>query len=161
MKRFLAFACLTLLLPTAGYAENKPKANEHLPSSGVEALSQELRSLLSQEMQAVQNGMLSIIPAYVSGNWREIESTARNIKNSYLLRQNLSESQAQELHAKLPHAFIEQDQRFHALGGKLEEAARNENPAQINFYFSKMNAACLNCHKDFAVHRFPALTKKQ
>lgn len=159
MKLILAFACLPLLLPTAGHGGNK--FTEHQSSSEVEALSQELRSLLSREMQALQNGMLSIIPAYVSGNWHEIASTARSIKNSYLLQQNLSESQAKELHAKLPHAFIEQDKRFHALAGKLEEAARNENPAQINLYFSEMNAACLNCHSDFAAHRFPALTKKQ
>ena len=33
---------------------------------GVEALSRELRDLLSQEMIALQSGMMSIIPAYNS-----------------------------------------------------------------------------------------------
>ena len=60
---------------------------------GVEALSRGLRDLLSQEMIALQNGMMSIIPAYNSGNWEEIETTDSKIKSSYILKQSLTESQ--------------------------------------------------------------------
>jgi len=63
--------------------------------------------------------MMSIIPAYISGNWSEIETTAGQIKSSYILKQSLTESQEKELHSALPHAFIEKDQRFHYLAGML------------------------------------------
>ncbi|MFC1777670.1 hypothetical protein ACFL3I_10075 [Pseudomonadota bacterium] len=131
---------------------------KHENNSGVEMLSHDLRNLLSKEMQALQMGMMSIIPAYASGNWREIETTAEKMKSSYILKQSLTESQMRELHSVLPHEFIKQDQRFHYLAGMLEHAAKNKKPELINFYFSEMNEACFSCHEVFAKHRFPALT---
>ena len=130
---------------------------EHKKTSGVEALSEDLRDLLTQEMQALQTGMMSVIPAYVSGNWAEIESTAKQMSNSYILKQNLTESQMHELHSQLPPEFIEKDQRFHYLAGMLEHAAKNKKPELINFYFSEMTESCVDCHTQFATHKFPAL----
>jgi len=43
-----------------------------LPYTCIESLSPELRDLLQKEMAALQNGMMSKIPAYVSGSWNEI-----------------------------------------------------------------------------------------
>ena len=63
-----------------------------------------------------------------------------------------------ELHAVLPHEFIEKDKRFHYLAGMLEHASKNKKPELINFYFSKMNESCVSCHTVFATHKFPALT---
>ena len=93
----------------------------------METLSQELRDLLTQEMKLLQNGMMSIIPAYVSGNWDEIETIAGKMKNSYILKQKLTENQIKELHSSLPHDFIKKDQRFHYLAGMLEHVAKNKN----------------------------------
>ena len=112
-------------------------------------------------MQALQSGMMSIIPAYISGNWGEIETTAAKIKSSYILKQSLTESQANELRTVLPNEFIEKDQRFHYLAGMLEHAAKNKKPELINFYFSEMNESCVSCHAVFATHKFPALTPKE
>jgi hypothetical protein len=120
-------------------------------------LSDDLRSLLSEEMLALQDGMMSIIPAYISGNWGEIEATAEQMKNSYILKKRLTESQKHELHSVLPHEFIKQDQRFHYLAGMLAHAAKNKKPELINFYFSEMNESCVSCHAEFATHKFPAL----
>ena len=103
---------------------------------------------------------MSIIPAFISGNWREIETTAGKMKSSYILKQNLTEKQASELHSVLPPVFMEKDQRFHYLAGMLEHAAKNEKPELINFYFSEMNESCVNCHTMFATHKFPALSSK-
>ena len=104
--------------------------------------------------------MMSIIPAYVSGNWGKIETTAGKIKNSYILKQNLTEDQVKELHSVLPHEFIKKDQRFHYLAGMLEHAAKSKKPELINFYFSEMNESCVSCHSEFATHKFPALIPK-
>jgi hypothetical protein len=143
------------------FGGDKIKHEEHENTSGVEMLSHDLRNLLSQEMQALQSGMMSIIPAYISGNWSEIEATAGKIKSSYILKQSLTESQVEELHSVLPHEFIEKDQRFHYLAGMLEHAAKHKKSELINFYFSEMNESCVSCHVVFATHKFPALTPKK
>ena len=161
MKFFIRIAFLVILLPTISYGEETLKHKEPENASGVEALTPDLRNLLSQEMQALQSGMMSIIPAYISGNWSEIETTAGKIKSSYILKQSLTESQVKELHSILPNEFIEKDQRFHYLAGMLEHAAKNKKPELINFYFSKMNESCVSCHTVFATHKFPALTPKK
>ena len=161
MKRLIHIALLATLLPTISYGEDEHQHEEHAKASGVEVLSRGLRNLLTQEMQALQNGMMSIIPAYISGNWGEIETHRKKNKNSYILKQNLTESQVEELHTALPHAFIEKDQRFHYLAGMLEHAAKNKKAELINFYFSEMNESCVSCHAKFATHKFPALLSKE
>lgn len=158
MKYFNRIALLLFLLPTVIYGAEKPQSEEHADASAVELLSDDLRALLAQEMQQLQSGMMSIIPAYVAGNWSEIETTAGKIKNSYILDQSLTESQIEELNSILPPEFIEKDQRFHYLAGMLEHAAQSKKPELINFYFSEMNESCVGCHTAFATHKFPALT---
>ncbi|MBV1932652.1 MAG: hypothetical protein KUG71_13155 [Porticoccaceae bacterium] len=127
-------------------------------SASIESLSPELRALLSKEMVAIQQGMMAVIPAYVSGNWSEIEQIARQIKNSYILKQSLTDHQLHELHNSLPEGFIKQDQHFHYLSGMLEHAASNKKTELVGFYFSKMSESCVSCHSQYATHRFPALT---
>ena len=160
MKFLIHIALLLILLPTVSSGEDKLQHKEHKNAAGVEALSHDLRNLLVEEMQALESGMMSIIPAYISGNWSEIEATAGKIERSYILKQSLTESQVKELHSVLPHEFIEKDQRFHYLAGMLEHAAKSEKPELINFYFSEMNESCVNCHAVFATHTFPALAPK-
>jgi len=157
MKYFSRITLLLILFPTMCFGADKLKHEGHKNDSGVEMLSLDLRALLSKEMQALQDGMMSIIPAYVSGNWDEIQTTAEKMKNSYILKQSLTESQVQELHSVLPHAFIEKDQRFHYLAGMLAHAAKNKKPELINFYFSEMHESCAGCHAMFATHKFPGL----
>ena len=161
MKFFVRITLLVILLPTMSYGEEKLNHEEPGDASGVEALSHDIRNLLSQEMQSLQSGMMSIIPAYISGNWNEIETTAGKIKSSYILKQSLTENQVKELHSVLPHEFIEMDRRFHYLAGMLEHAAKSKKPELINFYFSEMNESCVSCHAIFATHKFPALFSKE
>ncbi len=161
MKFIVRIVFLVFLMPTMSCAENKHHLEEKENVAVVKTLSPELRDLLSQEMKSLQTGMMSIIPAYVSGNWGEIQSIAGKMKNSYILKQSLTENQKKELHSSLPHDFIKKDQRFHYLAGMLEHVAQNKKPELINFYFSEMNEACLDCHISFAKHKFPALTVKE
>ena len=125
--------------------------------SAVEALSPALRTLLSSEMQALQSGMMSVIPAYVSGNWHEIAHIAGQIKNSYILKQNLTDEQMHELHTTLPADFVNQDQKFHYYAGMLEHAAKNRKVELVGFYYSRMAEACVSCHTQYAGHKFPEL----
>lgn len=141
--------------------QHEQHTDEHKMSSAVERLSVDLRGLLIQEMNALQAGMMSIIPAYISGNWDDIATTAGKMKNSYILDQQLTEDQRKELESVLPAEFIEKDEDFHYLAGMLEHVAQNKKPELINFYFSRMNEACMSCHTAFAGHRFPALVPKE
>jgi len=126
---------------------------------GVESLSPEVRSLLSKEMVAIQNGMMSVIGAYAAGNFEEIATVAGQIKNSYILKQDMSRQQMHELHQKLPKSFIHLDQQFHNYAGLLEAAAKNSDDELIGFYFSKLVDACSGCHSQHAKHKFPAFEK--
>ena len=135
--------------------EHKDKAK-----NGIEALSPELRKLLSKEMVALQSGMMAVIPAYVSGRWTEIEAIGQKMKESYILKQNLSDEQVHELHTALPEGFIKLDQEFHYLSGMLNHAAKSKKPELIGFYFSKLNESCVECHIQFATHKFPDLIIK-
>ncbi len=80
MKIIICIALLAILIPTMTFGGDKHNHEETEIAVGVESLSRELRDLLSQEMIALQNGMMSIIPAYNSGNWGEIATTAGQIK---------------------------------------------------------------------------------
>jgi len=165
MNFFTRITLLTILLPSMSFGVDKLNHEEHEKhekTSEVEMLSHGLRNLLSKEMQALQSGMMSIIPAYISGNWNEIETTAEKMKSSYILKQRLTQEQIKELHSVLPHDFVKKDQEFHYLAGMLVHAAKSKKPELINFYFSKMNESCISCHTAFATHKFPALapTKK-
>lgn len=101
--------------------------------------------------------MTDILPLYVAGEWAEIAPIAGKMRDSYVLKQGLSESQRHELHSRLPAAFLELDQQFHYLSGMLEHAAEMEKAELVGFYFSKMGEICVSCHSRFATHRFPAL----
>lgn len=131
---------------------------EHI--SAVESLSPPLRELLRKEMLALQQGMMSVIPAYVSANWSEIESIADNMKNSYILKQSLSDEQEKELHSTLPGSFIILDNKFHYLSGMLNHAAKNKKAELVGFYYSKLSESCVDCHSQFARHKFPGFTSE-
>lgn len=161
MKIILQIVFLALLIPTMGYGEDKHHKDTFEATVGVEALSPELRELLAKEMIAIQNGMMSIIPAYSSGNWSEIAMTAGKIERSYILKQSLTESQIHELHSALPPSFIDLDQRFHYMAGMLEHVAKEKKSELINFYFSEMTGSCVGCHSVFATKKFPALSSKE
>ncbi len=143
------------------FSEDKPGRETKEHHSGVEALSSELRELLKKEMRALEKGMMSVIPAYVSGDWSEIENIAHKMKSSYILKQSLTDAQANELHTLLPESFIKLDHQFHYLAGMLEHAAKKEKAELVGFYFSKLSETCVSCHTQYATHRFPAFSLKK
>jgi hypothetical protein len=148
------------LLPSLSYAEGVDSHEAKKNISGIESLSPELRELLKNEMLALQKGMMSIIPAYVAGNWSEIENIAQEMKNSYILKKSLTDKQVKELHTSLPESFIKLDQHFHYLAGMLNHAAKSKKSELVGFYFSKLSENCVSCHAQYAVHKFPAFAPK-
>lgn len=125
---------------------------------GVESLSPELRSLLSKEMGAIQEGMKGIIPAYAAGDLSEVAEIAGKIKNSFILKQQVTKEQKHELHHKLPAAFIQKDQKFHQYAGMLQHVSQEGNMELVGFYYSRLIESCVGCHTEHARHRFPELS---
>lgn len=158
-----AFIGLAILLAAifSLNAEDRSDKSTLKTEKGIEMLSPDLRVLLSQEMQALQKGIISMIPELVSGNYEEVAKTATKIQNSFILEQKLTKEQKDELQQRLPAAFVEIDEGFHKDAGMLAEVAKDKNGELANFYFSKMINACTNCHSRFARDRFSAFRDKK
>jgi hypothetical protein len=126
--------------------------------SKIESLSPELRVLLKQEMLALQDGMKNIVPAFASGDLEEVSHIAGIINKSFILKQKITDSQKHELHEKLSKDFIKKDQQFHQYAGMLEHVSKEKHIELIGFYYSKLMESCIDCHSEYATHRFPMLS---
>ena len=152
MKQYLKSALITVAMLVGSHAS--------FAESGVEALSPELRTLLSKEMQALQSGMQSILPAYISGDLTEIIHIANKMKNSYILKQSITPDQKHELMNKLPKSFLHSDQKFHEYAGMLAHVAEEKHWELVGFYYAKLTEACVGCLSEHASNRFPNFESK-
>jgi|AMWB02.1.fsa_nt_gi cytochrome c556 len=151
--------CSIITLSHASEVHLSPK---HSPTQPAELhLSHDLKEVLNQEMNAIQKGMMAIIPAIAAGNWQSIAELAQKIKDSFILKQKLTEDQMKELHHSLPTGFIAIDQSFHVTAGKLAHAAHQGDGELVNFYFYKLHSQCMNCHAKYASDRFSNLKSNQ
>jgi hypothetical protein len=112
-------------------------------------------------MNGIEEGMMKIIRGIAAGNWETIANIAQQIKNSFILKQKLTQKQVEELHNSLPAAFIEMDHSFHSTAEKLVHAAHENDGELVNFYFYKLHSQCIQCHSKYALERFPNLKKVQ
>ncbi len=125
-----------------------------------EALSPPTRALLIKEMQALASAMGRIHHAMVIGEHRTVATEAKAIHDSFVLAQELSDSQRQEIQTTLPTAFVSADRAFHELSARLVDAADEEDARAERLWFDEMTRACLACHQRFAGKRFPGLERE-
>ncbi len=141
-------------------ASEAKKHEQHMAAEGSEIhLSHDLMEILNQEMNAIEQGMMDIIPAISRGNWEDITNIAKKIKNSFILKQKLTEKQIEELHESLPAEFIEMDHGFHSTAEKLAHAGMQQDGELVNFYYYKLHSQCMKCHSKYASERFTNLKK--
>ena len=157
LSRLLIAVCC--FIPLQALAEDVPNHRSSDASNQEFRLSPELRQLLVAEMVAVRDGMMSLIPAISSGNWTEVAEISMKLHDGYIMKQKLSKSQIEELHHSLPVGFQELDHSFHHSARMLADAADAKNADVVNFYFFKLNEACVSCHSKFAIHRFPGFIR--
>jgi hypothetical protein len=159
MKNSVLLATIVFLTALAAPQTGFTAHDEHdkTKHKSVENLSPELRALLQQEMQALQSGMIAVIPAFVSGDLGTVEKIAKNMKDSFILRQAITREQMDELHSTLPEPFIRMDQEFHYFAGMLSHTAKRKKLELVNFYISKLTESCVACHSQYATHKFPGL----
>jgi hypothetical protein len=165
MRKAICFAVIAssicFFISTARASEGKKRESHTIEERPAIHLSHDLKVILNQEMNEIEQGMIKIIPAISAGNWEKITKIAKKIKNSFILKQKLTEKQIEELHHSLPTEFIEMDHSFHSTAGKLAHAALEHDDELVNFYFYKLHSQCLNCHSKYASERFPKLKKIQ
>ena len=149
--------CSSQLVMAASHEHDEHNTKSQT-SQGVQ-LSPGLLALLNQEMGLIQQGIMDMVPAIAAGEWDKVSALGQKIKKSFILKQKLTDAQKEELHRVLPLQFIEMDMDFHKSAGMLAHAAEVKNADVANFYFYKMNAACVSCHGKYAAERFPGLSK--
>ena len=154
-RLILTLACL--LLPVTAHTGHPADQHAPPPPDDHLHLSPALMELLKQEMNAIQQGMQALIPAITSGNWQAVADIGEHIQHSYIMQQQLTDTQREELHHELPSAFLELDQSFHHSAGMLAHAAKMHNAEVVSFYFYKLTDTCVACHRKFAGYRFPGL----
>ena len=147
MNRIMMF--LLLITVTGIQAETNPEkaVGSQLPDG--------IRSLLIEEMQAINAGMANILTGLVSADYDLVAQQAQAIHDSFIMAQKMTDEQRQVLKKTLPTAFIEKDKAFHQLSAQLAEAARAGNSQQQLQYFQAMQSACVACHQQHATDRFP------
>jgi len=150
--RYLSIClCLALAIPLTVQAAGKK-------TSPLLASKPELRSLLQQEMQALQQALATISQALPEGDWPRVASTAKQMHDSFIFQQQLTTEDRETLHSILPEEFIRQDRAFHQLASKLHRAATRHDTELSLFYYSNVVESCVACHSQFATHRFPSLS---
>jgi hypothetical protein len=127
------------------------------PSDGLATAALSTETLLVQEMQAITEAMGRIHAAVVTGDHATVVEEARDIHDSFVLAQKLTNAQRTEISATLPAAFVAADRAFHGLAEKLMHAGEQSDPGLERFWLQEMTRACQACHKEHASARFPGL----
>ena len=118
-------------------------------------LAPELRSLLGQEMAAIQTASALVQEALWRGQTQIVAAQAAGIRDSFILKKRMTPALAQSLRATVGDAFVQRDRAFHKLAGELAAAAvAGDRPLQHRL-FGEMIAACAGCHARYATDRFP------
>ena len=136
------------------YAQEPPVLPDDLQ------LSQELRTLLQTEMREIAVASQAVVMSFVMGDWQSIQRVSEQIRASYVMERNISNSQKKELENKLPDHFKRLDAEFHARAEKLGSAAAAEDLEMIAFHYYRMLETCATCHAAFAKSRFPGFSSE-
>ncbi len=119
------------------------------------------RNALIKEMQAITVNYQILVAGLAQGNWTEVVKQSHTIYSSFILKQELSEKDRQDLHRILPARFIELDSQFHIHAKKLALAAKQHDRELATFYAGQMLNGCVNCHRLYAQEHFPGLAEPE
>ena len=87
----------------------------------------------------------------------ELDRKAQAIHDSFILKQEMTESDRKALMKAVPEEFVQRDRAFHELTGELAAAGREGDGARQRQLFGEMIEACTACHARYAHDRFPGL----
>ena len=151
-QMFLAVLGIMFICSTTAYAQEPPASPNDLQ------LSQEVRSMLQAEMREIAVAVQAVAVSLATGNWESIETISENIRASYVMEKNLTDSQRHELEDQLPDYFKRLDAEFHARAAKLGLAAAAHDAETVAFQYYRLVESCATCHATFATTRFPGFS---
>ena len=151
-QMFLAVLGIMFICSTTAYAQEPPASPNDLQ------LSQEVRSMLQAEMREIAVAVQAVAVSLATGNWESIETISENIRASYVMEKNLTDSQRHELEDRLPDYFKRLDAEFHARAAKLGLAAAAHDAETVAFQYYRLVESCATCHATFATTRFPGFS---
>lgn len=154
MRKPAFFAVLGIIFigSIPAYAQEPPAYSNDLQ------LSQEVQSMLQAEMREITVAVQAVAVSLAIGDWESIETLSENIRASYVMERNLTDSQRHELKDQLPDYFKRLDAEFHARAEKLGLAAAAHDPETVAFQYYRLIEACATCHATFAKTRFPGFS---
>lgn len=142
----IAVLVLASAAPAASDKETEP-VGPKLPDK--------VRGLLVEEMIAVLGATQDITDALIRGEDGVVADRAQAIHDSFILQQEMTDSDRQALLEAVPEAFVKRDRAFHTLTGELAEAARAGDRVRQQELFGQVVDACVECHARYATNRFP------
>lgn len=157
MKPFALLALLAGLLAAGIPATHA----EDPPAMPTRQLSATTRALLQEEMRGIGSGMQTLTTALAAADWKTLQTTAEQIRDSYILVRRLSTEQRKELLHLLPNGFRVLDRNFHRRADRLAAAAQTRDSDLATFYLYRMMDSCVACHSQYAGERFPAFHPPQ
>ncbi len=158
MMKTIAMMLVSMLLASAALADTDTR-----PEAGINVgadLPPKLRTLLIQEMHAIDEAGQQIYAAIVRGDHATVAEKAQAIHDSFIMAQQMTPEDEKALMAALPKAFLTRDEELHELSARLAEAGRKRDTARQLEKFSEMTRNCVACHQAYASARFPGLGAK-
>jgi len=152
--RHIRIALVALALATSAGAQDAPAEGQELK------LSPELMDLLRTEMRALLTGVQGIPVGIATAGWKAVAETGAQIRESYILSQNLTEAQKAELEESLPEHFKRLDAEFHREAQRLETAATRHDAQLSTFHYYRLLETCTACHSLYAPSRFPGFGRR-
>jgi hypothetical protein len=151
----------TVLLTVAligALAPGLARAEESAPLELV--LPDYLLEKLLVEMNAISDGMGELLTQLSMGHTEGAADVAAKIRDTFILKQELSQEELSELVSLLPAGFITMDRAFHGTAGKLSAAAASGDFETAIQHYTTMSQACVTCHAEWAAKRFPTLVSE-
>lgn len=136
-------------------------AGETSPSSVGPGLPSKIRTLLIEEMIAINDAMGDILTAIVKGQDEVVADKAQAIHDSFIIKKEMKPEDKERLIESVPEKFVKRDKEFHELSAELAAAAFNGNKSLQIKNFTKMVNSCVDCHSHHATHRFPGFAEEK
>lgn len=142
---------------TAQHDHSTHARSDQAPTALV--LPEHLRTILTAEMRLLASGMGALLVDLSKGETDRATSVARQIRDSFILKQQLSPEELGDLVSLLPDGFIAIDKSFHADADEIVKAASAGDFALAIRHYASMSQACVSCHTTYASDRFPRLIR--
>lgn len=150
-KRFAVFILLacgaSLALADQPSSERSPGPE---PEAIAESLPPKLRKFLKKEMHLLAEAGRTMEAALAEGDSKTVESLAKRMHESFIMKQELTTMDLRELKAIVGDDFVTRDKAFHGMAAELSLAAKAGDLVLQRTLFTKMTMACAACHTAYA-----------